>query len=189
MNGEAVPVSRLERFYARLARGRIALIFAILYLVNQAALIAMFSRQGSDPLILQITMSKQVFLDVITRWGADGVTTYLEHFCLDAYHPILYSVFLASALAALTIRPGARPSGSVKILFVLPFVAALCDEIENIMHILMLTGFIDITGATVGFSGAVTNTKWFLAFISLASVCALGVKKLVSKKEKTIDAV
>jgi hypothetical protein len=101
MNGQNIPVSRLENFYNRLARGRIVLIFGIFYVLNQAALLAMFSRQGSDPLILQITLSKGVFMDVLTRWGADGVTRYLSHFCLDGYHPILYSVHKNTVRAAL----------------------------------------------------------------------------------------
>lgn len=186
MNEQAASVSGLERFYARLANGRVVLIFGILYVLNQAALGAMFSRLGTDPLILQITMSKSVFTDVLNRWGADGVTTYLEHFCLDIYHPILYSVFLASAIAALAKKPGAGLSGSLKILFVLPFIAALCDEIENFMHIFMLTGFLDITDASVAISGAITNTKWLLAFVSLAAVCVMGVKKLVLKKGESL---
>ena len=189
MNEITPHVSKLESFYSRLARGRIVLIFGVFYVLNQAALMAMFSRQGTDPLILQITMSKDVFMDVLTRWGADGVTRYLTHFCLDGYHPILYSVFLASAIALLSKRPGLPPSGSIKIFFVLPFIAGLCDVIENILHILMLTGFMDITGASVAISGSITNTKWFLAFVSIIAICVLGVKKLASKKERPVNEV
>jgi hypothetical protein len=72
---------------------------------------------------------------------------------------------------------------------VLPFIAGFCDCIENILHILMLTGFMDITDFSVALSGSITNTKWLLAFVSIIAIIVLGIKKLASKKEKAVNEI
>ncbi len=189
MNDESVPQSLLTRSYLRLASGRVVAVFAVLYVVNQAALLFMFSRLGRDPLDLQLTLSKDVFLSIVSRWGDRGVATYLTHFCLDFFHPILYGVFLASAIARLSIKRRTQPSAGIRVLFLLPFAAGFCDIVENIMHVAMLTGFIEISRFAVAFSGAFTWVKWTLAAVSILSIIVLGIRKIASSKEKTANGV
>ncbi|MDI6797735.1 MAG: hypothetical protein QMD09_12355 [Desulfatibacillaceae bacterium] len=172
-----METNRVERFYFKLAQGRIVAVFGFLYAASQLMMFRILSRLGSDPLMLQITFSKERFLEILGGWGRWGVGLYKSHYWFDFVHPIWYSIFLASFIAWLSAKKGVSPSKGLLLLFCLPFAAGLCDLVENTFHVLMLNSVIRITAFSVAASAAFANTKWLLAGISLAAIIVLGIKK------------
>ncbi|MCX5866559.1 MAG: hypothetical protein NT009_03620 [Proteobacteria bacterium] len=174
----------LARIYEKLASPKIAVIFGVLYLINQAIIYSILSRLGPDALKLQLTLSSQVFAEILAKWGDAGLKIYLSHFYFDFHHVILYSVCLASSIAVLTHRKGQAPSSFALFAFVLPFAAAKLDVLENTLHLIMIFHRAYLTPALVAVSGIATNVKWLLAFVSVLIVLYYSVKNVWMRFEK-----
>lgn len=173
----------LARIYERLASRKIAVIFGILYLINQIIIYSILSRLGPDALRFQLTFSSQVFAGILAKWGDAGLKIYLSHFYFDFHHVILYSVCLGSSIAVLTHRKGQAPSSFALFAFVLPFAAAILDALENTLHLIMIFHRACLTPTLVAVSGTATNIKWLLAFVSVILVFYFGLKKLMARNK------
>ena len=174
----------LSAIYEKLASRKIAVIFGILYLINQAIIYSILSRLGPDALKLQLTLSSQVFAGILAGWSDASLKLYLSHFYFDFHHVILYSVCLASSIAVLTHRKGQAPSNFVLFAFVLPFIAAILDASENTLHLVMIFHRACLTPALVAVSGIATNVKWLLAFVSVLIVFYYAGKNAFSRFKK-----
>ena len=170
-------MNMLARIYEKLVSRKIAVIFGILYLINQAIIYSILSKLGHDAIALQLTLSSQVFAEILAKWGDAGLKIYLSHFYFDYPHVILYSVCLASGIAYLTHRKDRAPSSFVLFAFVLPFVAAFLDALENTLHLIMIFHRACLTPSLVAVSGIATNVKWLLAFASVLIVSYYTVRK------------
>jgi hypothetical protein len=62
-----------------------------------------------------------------------------------------------------------------------PFIAGICDFIENMMHLYFLADLQRATPALVALSGTATNTKWFLSLSGVAIVTVLVIARFVKK--------
>ena len=168
----------LSFLYEKLASRKIAYIFGLLYLINQAIIYSILSQLGHDALKLQLTFSSQVFAGILAKWGDAGLKIYLSHFYFDFHHVILYSVCLASGIAVLTHRKVRAPSSFTLFAFFLPFLAAKLDVLENILHLIMIFHRAYLTPTMVAVSGIATNVKWFLAFVSVLLVFYFSVQNV-----------
>ncbi|MDD5224641.1 MAG: hypothetical protein PHE84_11700 [bacterium] len=157
----------LSACYGKLASRKIALVFGILYLINQGIIYSILSRLGHDAIRLQLTFSSQVFSDILAKWGDAGLNIYLSHFYFDYPHVILYSVCLASGIAYLTHRADRAPSPFILFAFTLPFIAGILDALENTFHLIMIFHRACLTPTLVAISGTCTNLKWLSAFASV----------------------
>ena len=173
----------LSFLYEKLASRKIAVIFGILYLINQAIIYSILSQLGTDALKLQLTFSSQVFAEILAKWGDAGIKLYVSHFYFDYPHVILYSVCLASGFANLTHQKGEAPSSFVFFAFVLPFVAAILDALENTFHLIMIFHRAYLTPALVAVSGTCTNLKWLSAFVSVLFVVYFGLRKIPDRNK------
>ena len=173
----------LARIYEKLASPKIAVIFGVLYLINQAIIYSILSRLGPDALKLQLTLSSQVFAEILAKWGDAGLKIYLSHFYFDFHHVILYSVCLASSIAVLTHRKGQAPSSFTLFAFFLPFLAAKLDAIENTLHLIMIFYRSTLTPTLVAVSGTCTNVKWLSAFASVLLVAYFGFKNILGRNK------
>jgi len=157
----------INRLMSILATRKIAAAFGILYLINQGILLWIISGPGIDCLKIQLTFSPQVFSGILSKWNHADLSAYLKHFYFDSYHPLLYAVFLSSIIAVLARRNRSEVNASDKFFFLLPFIAAFLDILENGMHILMIFHRELISPAWVIASGSISNAKWLLVFSSI----------------------
>lgn len=116
----------------------------------------------------QTTFSRENFIEMTERLGAHGIEIYLRHYWIDMFYPIFYSSFLASSL----LRFGVVDRGTLffRMLFYAPFVAGICDEIENICHISMLHAWVSVDSPAF-FAGALAaRYKWMLIALVLVTL-------------------
>lgn len=177
--------SRLTELYFRLGRGRVAAAFAVLTILSQVSMRVMLSRLGGDTLRLQLTFSREGFLEILGRWGRMGTSIYMRHFSLDFIHPFLYSIFFAALMAWLAARDRSRPPGNVLLaLFCLPLIAGACDLMENLIHVLMIKAVLPVSDILVFASGSFSAVKWFLILSSLCICLALAGARIAAKAKK-----
>jgi two-component system phosphate regulon sensor histidine kinase PhoR len=93
---------------------------------------------------------------------------------VSALQRALVSVaLLASLLARLTARPDRPPDRARLLLFALPFVAALCDYLENALHLILLADPPVFPAGTVLLASIVAAIKWVLIGFSAAVIVLL----------------
>ena len=135
---------------------------------------------------IKTTLSSDTFKEIASGWIASGqIGLYYKHFYFDNFHPIWYSIFLSLLVARAFKINNISPKFSFIILT--PFVAGICDLIENMMHLYFLADLQRATPALVALSGTATNTKWFLALSGVAIVSILigiSIVKIFIIKEK-----
>jgi len=175
-----------ERWYQKLSSGKVVVVSGIIYIISQAFILAILSCLGHDPLTLQTTFSKTVFTGILEKWGQSGLHIYKTHFYVDFVHAFIYAVFLSSWIAYLTVKPGKKPAPLHLVLWALPFIAGLCDVIENIFHLVLISNPADISGTLIKVSAAFANTKWGLARISLVAIVFYALRRGYQGRKKKL---
>ena len=159
-------------------------VFCAAFLVSQAIIVSMLLQLGhSDPLVLQLTFSRTVFVDILQKWGQTGIGIYKKHFFVDYPHAFIYAGFLASLIAYLSAEQDREPVQLHLVLFSLPYVAGLCDLAENTLHLILLANPVAVPGTLVKISATITWTKWGLAGMSVMAIVFLLLKKTVSREK------
>jgi hypothetical protein len=180
--------SRTENFISQKSDSNILIIiFGIIYFTSQFIIGLIIQPLGvSNVLALQTTMSSDTFKEIASGWIASGqIGIYYKHFYFDNFHPIWYSIFLSLLIARVFKINNINPKFNFIILT--PFIAGICDLIENMMHLYFLADLNRATPALVALSGTATNTKWFLSLSGVAVVTVLViawfVKKFITSKK------
>jgi hypothetical protein len=128
----------MERTYHWVAQRRV-LGASFLMMVLAVVGFAWFDRArsvGTPGVVeLELAFTAVAFGDIVAQWGTAGVRAYrMATLLIDYWFPIVYSVFLASLIALLTMQADRDLTGA----FVLPFLAAALDWIENTLHLVLL---------------------------------------------------
>jgi hypothetical protein len=168
--------TRAENFISQKSDSNILIaVFGIIYFTSQSIIGLIAHPLGvKDVLALQTTFSSDTFKAIASGWIASGqIGIYYEHFYFDNFHPIWYSVFL-SLLIARVFKINCV-SSSFNFIILTPFIAGICDLVENMMHLYFLADLNHATPALVALSGTATNTKWFLALSGVAIVTVLTI--------------
>jgi hypothetical protein len=168
--------SRAENFISQKSDSNVLIIiFGIIYFTSQFIIGSIIHPLGvGNVLALQTTLSSDTFKEIASGWIASGqIGIYYKHFYFDNFHPIWYSIFLSLLIARTFKINGVSPSFNFIILT--PFIAGICDLVENAMHIYFLSDLRRATPALVALSGTATNTKWFLSLSGVAIVSILVV--------------
>lgn len=124
------------------------LAFTILFLIIDPQF-----RRATDPTLvdLQLAFSALRFHDIVVSWNKSingGIEIYKRStMMLDYIYPIIYSTMLAFAYAA--VRKNDQPTRLDKVMFMLPFLAAVFDYIENTFHLLLLKDVHNLAQAIV----------------------------------------
>ena len=134
----------IKNLYGFRHRGRFALIGLLLFLLFSICFLFVdpLFRASTDPTLvdLQLAFSSLRFHDIIVSWNKSvngGIEIYkLSTMLLDYLYPLIYSAMLAFAYAS--VRKNAQPARLDKVMFTLPFIAAIFDYIENTIHLLLL---------------------------------------------------
>ena len=168
--------SRAENFISQKSDSNILIIiFGIIYFTSQFIIGSIVHPLGTgNVLALQTTLSSDIFKEIASGWIASGqIGIYYKHFYFDNFHPIWYSIFLSLMIAKTFKVNGINPKFNFLILT--PFIAGICDLIENAMHLYFLSDLRRATPAFVALSGTATNIKWFLAFSGVGIVFILTI--------------
>jgi hypothetical protein len=179
--------SRAQNFISKKSDSNLIIaIFGIIYFASQIKIASIVHPLGIDMLRIQTTLSSDSFKEIASGWIASGqIGLYYKHFYFDNFHPIWYSIFLSLLIARAFKINNINPKFNFFILT--PFVAGVCDLIENMMHLYFLADLKRATPVLVALSGLATNTKWFLALSGVAIVTILigvwVVKTFIIKKK------
>lgn len=167
--------SRAENFISKKSDANILIIiFGMLYFASQIKIASIVHPLGIDMWRIQTTLSSDTFKSIASGWIASGqVNIYYRHFYFDNFHPIWYGIFL-SLLIARTFKIN-KVNSKFNFIILTPFVAAICDFFENMMHLYFLADLNRATPTLVALSGLATNTKWILAFLGVGVVSVLAV--------------
>lgn len=160
-----------------LASWWIIVVFGAVYFASQAAIGVLVHPLGPEMLGVQTTLSAERVREIFAAWDAAGlVDTYAAHYRYDMIHPLWYGVFLAAMLAR--GFDANRVPASRNWLLLLPFVAAGCDVLENLIHQTFIADRANITTAAVLIANGAALTKWAIAGGSVVAVVALALNAL-----------
>jgi hypothetical protein len=112
-------------------------------------------------LLLQVTLSPADFLGIVDSWNSTQRDLFIQHFQFDFIYPAAYSVFLSSCLHRFSWTAGRRPAR------LLPFLAGIFDEIENVVHLKLSQGLLPVTSPWFYVGGTAARMKWLLIVISV----------------------
>jgi hypothetical protein len=157
----------LAECHKKHASMKIVLLFGLGYIINQIVIMSILSTLGHETLFLQLTFSKNVFADIITKWGKEGLQIYETHYYFDFPHAFIYSIFLSSALAYLTYKPDKKTKKFTLSIFTFPYIAGTCDVIENILHLIIIPNLAGIPKIFIILSATMTHIKWIFAGVSI----------------------
>ena len=167
--------------YRRLASGGIVLATGNLVIV----FLIVFNVAGTAPpsgapgaLALQLAFTKSAFRDVLNRWGPEAVASYRDWLWLDYVFPLVYAIFLSSAIATLGTRRGDTPAVAHRALFVLPYFAVPFDFLENTLHLILLRDPAHLAAGLILLASVAAAIKWGLIAISVAAIAYWFVRRV-----------
>lgn len=145
------------------------------YLVSQANLARLVGSLEPSIFALQLSFTAEQFWRVVSAWGAAGVQRYMDHFPYDFLHPLVYG-----CMGVVWVRDTrlfeAWPAGLRRFwAWSLP-VAAMCDLLENVLHIRLLTSGPGSGSSLVLIAGAAASCKWLLAVLFTLALGAGAVR-------------
>lgn len=109
-----------------------------------------------DALSLQLTFSSDYFLGIIGQWSAQELSAYLSHYYFDFVYPLWYGLLLWELLKKCHLNS----------LWMLPLIAGLCDEIENLCDILAIFKLTPHVSVVIFVGALAAWIKWLtLGFI------------------------
>lgn len=134
-------VDKLYKYEYRGSLALIGLVLFVLFSVFFMVIDPMFRAAGDPSLMdLQLAFSAQRFHEIIVSWNKSvngGTEIYkLGIILLDYIYPVIYATMLAFAYAA--ARGNDNPGRLDRLVFIIPFAAAIFDYVENTFHILLL---------------------------------------------------
>ena len=97
---------------------------------------------GMGLIYMQISFTRQNFEAVVASWGRGGVELYLKTIWIDFLYPVFMAALLSSSAAYFAWRAKKNLKEEIGridlVLFAVPFVGALLDFAENILHVIIL---------------------------------------------------
>ena len=164
---ENVFVLMLIDYYYKIGRKSVVIVGIILSLtfmltLNLLGMTILGATDPSLPMKMQLAFTKENFLQVVGNLSADERTFARNTLLLDFIYPLVYSTTLSSIIAILTIKTEEYPWKRHLIFFVLPYIAAIFDYIENIFQFVMLGDLNNITDSNVFLMSLAASIKWSL---------------------------
>ena len=165
----------LAHLRTRLDSWPLIILFGVIYFASQVLIGNIVHPLGADMLIVQTTLSADQVRGIFAKWESAGLLpVYASHYRYDMIHPLWYGLFLAALLAKGLAANRAGPR--LNLLLLVPFVAAGCDVVENLVHLGYIADRATITPANVLVSNGAALLKWMLAAGSLLAIAALAVR-------------
>ena len=108
-------------------------------------------------LALQCSFTRDSFHAVLAAWGDAGLRRYRAHLPVDFVFLLGYAAF-----GYLWTMQAARPTGPLAP-WLLP-AAAVCDVLENLLHLRLAQTGVSAAPAWYAFTGTCSALKWALVF-------------------------
>lgn len=145
-------------------------IFLALALVLQTliSLVLLKLPNPADIIRIQTTFTLETFQNILNSWSRVDRSTFLLHYAFDFFYPWAYGFLFYFLLQEIPALAHFR---------YLALLAALSDELENILHFMLINGTIPLEPALIFAAGVFSAVKWLLMIF----LSALVVKKLFSK--------
>jgi hypothetical protein len=176
------------RLYSTPERGWLALIFLVFFFYAQALFTYpdFVYRDANTPNVVSLQLAFTVgnFKEILNKWG--DISLFKETLWkIDFIFPVSYAGLLAFAYA--WSRRNEKPARIDRFFFLAPMAAALCDWIENSIHLYLLRNVSDsaqaksanFSGALVFAASAFASVKVGLLVLATAAIIILLVKALV----------
>lgn len=161
-------------FLRRLAaRPAVLWFFVVIACVSELSVFVMLAPVGFESVwALQTTLSTEVFQAQLAGMFERGVAEqYIAHYYYDFLNPLWYC-----SLVAVLLARGMNAAGlpqSVNALVLLPYVAGLLDEVQNLLHLYMVLDTANVTAALVLLANGAGITK-----LTLLALCLLALPGL-----------
>jgi len=177
--------ARLQRW----ATGRNVLIFLVLFLVFEIAVLPLAAGKlqelsaapNGGPLDLSGGLSPADTYARLTAYGPHGRPFYLIiELTVDGLFPITYGLFFSLTLALIFQRAFAAGSGMHRWIMV-PLLGMLSDFVENIGIVTMLLAYPTEVGAAAVLTRIMTLVKWGCTLASVVLII-IGVVALVRQR-------
>ncbi|WP_303722051.1 hypothetical protein [Malonomonas rubra] len=152
-----------------------SLLFMTLMMVICMRLVnpAIDGQGGASLLALQLAFDKNLGIEIINCWGAEGSAVYRRWCFTDYLYAISYTIFLASLLVVLLFRKGKIGSS---ILSSTPFIvlgAGVCDCLENMMEYFFIQDPHNFPAQLFFAHSLISVLKWAGIFTAVATVIFL----------------
>ncbi|MDY6904329.1 MAG: hypothetical protein SWH61_06560 [Thermodesulfobacteriota bacterium] len=169
-------MSVLPSLREKIGTRRVAVVSGILFVCSQVTIYLIVRDLSPEKvLILQTTFSQEKFLSIIGAWKLGGLLPLFKaHFYVDYFHPVWYSVFLASLMAiGFNVN---NISEKYNRLLMIPFIAGFLDLVENTMELIILSNIARASRAKIVAGALAANIKWLLVGIGILIVAWLIVR-------------
>lgn len=180
----------LASFSARLQRwatSRNVLLFLVLFLLFEVVILPIAGTKlmsysgGLGPLDLTLGLSPAETYARLAAFTADGRLTYLLiELTADLVFPLVYGLFFSLAIGLVYQRSFA-PASAMQRLIAVPFLATLCDYLENVGIVLMLLFYPQELGAVALLVRPLTLLKWLFTILS-AVLLLVGLGALLARR-------
>jgi len=143
-----------------------------MYVVNPA----IDGQNGSGILALQLAFDKELGLEIISSWGAEGIDAYNRWYFVDYLYAVSYSVFLASLLSFLIFRKNKENSSAAKTIPLIALAAGACDWLENTLEFIFIQNPATFSSHLFFFHSIVAVVKWIAVLIVVISIIYLLIR-------------
>ena len=152
------------------------------YLLCQANIVRVLGSSAEALVDLQTAHTYARLQEVIGSWTAADHQAFAAHLPYDIAHPFYYTVVLAMSLAW-----GFRATSvntRFDVLLYLPFLAGLCDLVENAMNHQALHSYPDVAYWVFILGFTCSTTKWAILLTGLASLPVFVVLGLLKHRKR-----
>jgi hypothetical protein len=170
--GVGIIIMNLSDWLSRISSGRVA-IGAMLFFLAFTALVLPLQADATDRALGEAPTPDTSFYyttadlyEMADAYGPAGRALYIRaRFTFDLLWPLVYTVFLATALSWLYTRIS-RPGSGWRQVNRLPILAALLDYLENISTSLVMARYPATTWGVDQIAPAFTVLKWITLTVS-----------------------
>lgn len=119
---------------------------------------------------LQLSFSASAFDAVLTRWDAEGLRLFRNHFFIDFPFLLAYAVLGQRLVTRTRLFARHRPGARSALAWALPLAAA-ADAVENLIHLRLVFGGGPFGELPYLAAGSAASLKWLLigGFAALAA--------------------
>lgn len=177
----ARSMTRLATWPALVISGTLFVAFAVIFFASSApfSIPEVEAACGQPPLDVRFYSTSGEVQEFLEDCGESGRTAYRNMQLADLLYPLVFGVFMASALAK-TLRHRFPDRPTVVTLAAIPLVGSGFDYLENLFAWLALSSFPDpaSSNALLGLaSAAKTTTFWLAGVLLLAAIGTLPFRR------------
>jgi hypothetical protein len=188
-------IKHFSMWLYRVSTGRIALfslivfvLFTALVLPGQTAAADTYSEGVSSP-DLSFYYTSQDLYAMAEAYGEEGRAAYIQaRFTFDLIFPILYTLFLTTAISWLFVR-AISPYSWLRITNVVPILGMIFDYLENLSTSVVMGRYPAKTAVIDSLAPFFTLLKWVFiggAFVLFITGIALAMSRWLNRQRKTI---